>query len=304
MASFLSRRYTLVFIDRATGIAHRVSLRVGWTLATVALLFAVPVLVGLGIRWSALAEIAALRGTATSLELENASYREATGELTTQITSLQSVIEELGERAQLDPETLRSMQQLPAVVRTKAMGGGAPAQPPSFLAAALASPEDTFSLLREVLGRLEGRLRIVRTDVERREALAAATPSIWPTVGWISSGVGSRPDPFTGDPSTHHGMDISADSGRPVYATASGTVESAGWSGNYGNLVVIDHGYGLQSRYGHLSKFTVRPGQQVNRGDRIGNVGMTGRATGPHLHYEVLADGKSINPLRLLGPRD
>ncbi len=304
MASFLSRRYTLVFIDRATGIAHRVSLRVGWALATVALLFAVPVLVGLGIRWSALAEIAALRGTATSLELENASYREATGELTTQITSLQSVIEELGERAQLDPETLRSMQQLPAVVRTKAMGGGAPAQPPSFLAAALASPEDTFSLLREVLGRLEGRLRIVRTDVERREALAAATPSIWPTVGWISSGVGSRPDPFTGDPSTHHGMDISADSGRPVYATASGTVESAGWSGNYGNLVVIDHGYGLQSRYGHLSKFSVRPGQQVNRGDQIGNVGMTGRATGPHLHYEVLADGKNINPLRLLGPRD
>jgi murein DD-endopeptidase MepM/ murein hydrolase activator NlpD len=300
MASLLSRRYTVVLIDRATGVAHRLSVRVGWTLAVVGFLFAVPVLVGLGIRWSALAEIAALRGAASSLELENASYREATGELTTQITSLQSVIDELGSRAQLDPETLRSMQRLPAVVRSNAMGGGTPAQPPSFLAAALASPEDTFGLLRDVLGRLESRLRIVRTDVERREALAAATPSLWPTVGWISSGVGSRPDPFTGDSSMHHGLDISADAGRPVYATAGGTVESVGWNGNYGNLVVIDHGYGLKTRYGHLSRFTVRAGQRLNRGDQLGNVGMTGRATGPHLHYEVLADGKSINPLHLL----
>lgn len=305
MPSFLSRRYTVVFIDRATGFAHRLSIRLGWTLAVVSFLFAVPVLVGLGIRWSALAEIAALRNAASSLELENASYREATGELTTQITSLQSVIDELGVRAQLDPETVRSMQRLPSVVRAKAMGGGTPAQPPLFLAGALASPEDTFGLLRDVLGRLESRLRIVRTDVERREALAAATPSIWPTVGWLSSGVGARPDPFTGDASTHHGLDISADRGRPVYVTASGTVESVGWSGNYGNLVIVDHGYGLKTRYGHLSKFTVRVGQQVNRGDQIGNVGMTGRATGPHLHYEVLADGKSIDPLRMLyTPRD
>lgn len=305
MPSFFSRPYTVVFIDRTTGVAHRVSLRLGWTIAVVVFLFTVPVLVGMGIRWSALAEIGALRAAASELELENASYREATGELTTQITSLQSVIEDLGERAELDPETLRSMQRLPAVVRTKAMGGGTPAQPPSFLAAALASPEDTFGLLRDMLGRLESRLRIVRTDVERREALAAATPSIWPTVGWLSSGVGARPDPFTGDASLHHGLDISADAGRPVYATASGTVESVGWNGNYGNLVIIDHGYGLTTRYGHLSKFAVRAGQQVKRGDQIGNVGMTGRATGPHLHYEVLADGKSINPLRLLTtPRD
>jgi murein DD-endopeptidase MepM/ murein hydrolase activator NlpD len=85
-----------------------------------------------------------------------------------------------------------------------------------------------------------------------------------------------------------------------VYATASGTVELASSSGDYGNLVVLNHGFGLVTRYGHLSRFAVQAGQRIARGDVIGYVGATGRATGPHLHYEVLANGKLLNPLQLL----
>jgi murein DD-endopeptidase MepM/ murein hydrolase activator NlpD len=85
-----------------------------------------------------------------------------------------------------------------------------------------------------------------------------------------------------------------------VYATADGTVESAGYSGDYGNLIVLRHAFGLSTRYGHLSRFEVNAGQQVKRGDVIGYVGATGRATGAHLHYEILANGRLLNPLQLL----
>jgi murein DD-endopeptidase MepM/ murein hydrolase activator NlpD len=164
----------------------------------------------------------------------------------------------------------------------------------------LTTPEDTFGVLRTLLQALEGRLTYVRRDVERQEALVGAHPSIWPTYGWLTGYFGGRPDPFTGERAFHQGLDISTAKGQPVYATANGTVESAAYSGEYGNLIVVRHDFGLSTRYGHLSKFNVRPGQSVKRGDVIGLVGSTGRSTGAHLHYEVLANGKLINPLPLL----
>lgn len=300
MAGFLSRRFTLLVVDRSSGVGRRFTVRMGWTLGVVGFVFALPVLVGLGIRWMTVAELTSLRSSASSLEMENASYREATGELATQIVSLQAGINELGARSTVDSAAARAMQNLPSLLKSRAMGGGTPPPTPGFIASALASPEDAFGLLRDVLGRLESRLRLVRTDVERREALAAATPSIWPAVGWLSAGFGSRPDPFSGDAAFHGGLDISADKGRPVYATADGVVETAEWNGNYGNLLVLDHGYGLKTRYGHLSGFHVKTGDRIQRGKVIGYVGSTGRSTGAHLHYEVLANGQLINPLQLL----
>jgi murein DD-endopeptidase MepM/ murein hydrolase activator NlpD len=155
-------------------------------------------------------------------------------------------------------------------------------------------------VLQELLGVLESRLRVVRNHVEQREAIAAATPSIWPAHGWLSAAFGRRSDPFTGEPGYHQALDISADAGQPVFATAAGRVQSAGYTGPYGNLVVLDHGFGLITRYGHLSRFLVRPGERVTRGQTIGRVGSTGRATGPHVHYEIWLHGKPINPLQLL----
>ena len=108
-------------------------------------------------------------------------------------------------------------------------------------------------MLRTLLQGLESRLRNVRKDVERQEALAAATPSIWPAHGWLTGTFGGRSDPFTGEPGFHQGLDISTEKGQPVYATADGQVESASYTGDYGNLIVLRHDFGLATRYGHLS---------------------------------------------------
>jgi len=304
MPSIWSRRFTVVFVDRTTGVGRRATIHLGWSLATLAFLFSVPVLVGLGIRWATVAEISSLRSAAATLGMENASYKDATGELVTQVVSLQGVIDELAARANLDPASARAMQKLPAVVKDRAMGGGQSPSRREIVAAAavLASPEDSFNLLRDALGRLELGLRGVRSDVERRHALAAATPSIWPAIGWLSSTFGYRPDPLSGVRGHHPAIDISADKGTPVLATADGTVESAGYNGNYGNLLVVDHGFGIKTKYGHLQGFAVKQGAAVKRGDVIGYVGATGRTTGAHLHYEILANGQLIDPMNLLGP--
>jgi murein DD-endopeptidase MepM/ murein hydrolase activator NlpD len=195
------------------------------------------------------------------------------------------------------------MAKLPAIVKTRAAGGSNVAASPAMTqsaTAALTSPEDTFGVLRDLLQGLESRLRYVRRDVERREALASSTPSIWPAHGWLTGTFGGRSDPFSGEPAFHQGLDISTDKGQPVFATADGSVESATYTGDYGNLVVLRHGFGLSTRYGHMSGFNVKPGETVKRGAVIGFVGSTGRATGSHLHYEIIDKGKIINQLQLL----
>ena len=296
-----SRRYTVVIADRSSGVVRRATISVVPWVAAVLGIFALPILIGLGARWSVQSDLARLRTTNAALQVENGSYRVATGELTGQIQSLEDVINDLGEHATVDPEQARAMQKLPAVIKSRATGGASTNTTVSELSKlAMNSPEDTFGVLRDLLQGLETRLSSVRRVVERREELAAATPSIWPAHGWLTGTFGGRSDPFTGEPGFHQGIDISTEKGDPVYATADGTVEAAGYTGDYGNLIQIRHGFALTTRYGHLSGFAVRPGQSVSRGDVIGYIGSTGRSTGAHLHYEILANGKLINPLQLL----
>jgi murein DD-endopeptidase MepM/ murein hydrolase activator NlpD len=297
-----TRRYTVLIADRTTGVVRRATVSMRGVLASVIGVMMVPVLIGLGAKWSARSEIGQLRAANSSLEIENGNYRATTGELTAQIQSLEDVIDELGARAALDPAQARAMQRLPALLRNRAAGGTSQPSAPlsSVLSSSLVSPEDTFGVLRNLLKGLESRLHSVRRDVEQQEALAGATPSIWPAHGWLTGTFGGRPDPFTGERAFHQGLDIATEKGQPVYATAHGVVESAGRSGEYGNLLVLQHGFGLATRYGHLSTFNVRPGDAVRRGDVIGYVGSTGRSTGAHLHYEILINGRLVNPLRLL----
>jgi murein DD-endopeptidase MepM/ murein hydrolase activator NlpD len=283
-----------------TGVVRRMTISLWPAIAAILGVLSLPVLIGLGARWSARVEIDALRMSNAGLELENASYRSATEELTTQIQSLQTAVSDLGTRSALDPRAAQALERLAPLMKRSAAGGSTIPSATAVLSSSMSSPEDTFGLLRGLLEGLESRLRSVQKDVERRQALANAMPSVWPVYGWLSGGFGTRSDPFTGEPGFHKGLDISADRGQPVYATAAGTVESAAYSGDYGNLVTLDHGYGLTTRYGHLSKFAVKPGDNVKRGDVIGYVGATGRATGSHLHYEVLSNGRLVNPLRLL----
>ena len=280
---------------------RRFTLPLGPTVATIAISLALPILIGLGARWSALATLDDLTTTNAKLTVENQNYREATGQLYEQISSLQAAVDEIGATAAVDPASSRAMERLPAAVRSRAMGGGAVAG--AVLGTGLTPGDAAFTVMRDVLGAIEIRLDAVRTGVERRRSLADATPSIWPVAGWLTSAFGNRRDPFTGGSDFHPGLDISASHGEEVLAPASGTVSMAGWNGSYGNMVVVDHGYGIVTKFGHLSRYGVMNGQQVNRGDVIGFVGSTGRSTSSHLHYEIWVNGKLTNPMRLLASR-
>ncbi len=135
------------------------------------------------------------------------------------------------------------------------------------------------------------------SEVEGKSGAAATFPDKWPTDGGvISSNYGARTGPIEGGYDWHPGIDIAVEFGTPIYATAAGTVEMAGWNGGYGRYVRLNHGNGYQTAYGHMSGIAVATGQQVIKGEIIGFVGSTGYSTGPHLHYEVLADGETIDP--------
>ena len=131
---------------------------------------------------------------------------------------------------------------------------------------------------------------------KNQKSFLSSTPSIWPTRGWVTSSFGFRKSPFTGLREKHEGWDIAARNGAPVRATADGVVVVEGRNYGYGNLVEIDHGYGIVTRYGHNSKHLVKVGDRVKRGQVVSLVGNTGRSTGPHLHYEILLNGVPVSP--------
>lgn len=295
-----ARRYTFVVADRQTGAVRRLTVSLWPTLAAIGGIFALPVLIGLGARWSAFATISSLQSSNATLQVENASYREATSQLAGQVSALQTAVDELGVRAAVDPNAKRAMDKLPTVVKSRAMGGAPSSVVEPLLKSGLGSTDSALGVLSDLLGVISSRLDSVRDGVERRHALAAATPSIWPVAGWLTSAYGTRKDPFDDATSFHPGLDISADYGAQVVATADATVVSAGDNGAYGNMVVLDHGFGITTKYGHLSRMAVTAGQHVKRGDIIGRVGSTGRSTGPHLHYEVWMNGRLTNPMTLL----
>lgn len=126
------------------------------------------------------------------------------------------------------------------------------------------------------------------------------TPSIMPTKGWFSRGYGMKPNPFTGNIQHHNGLDIAGHRGEPLIATADGKIIRSGRNGGMGKMIVIDHGFGYRTRYGHMDKLMVKVGNHVKRGDVIGLLGSTGYSTGPHVHYEVIKNGKSQNPYRYI----
>ena len=140
----------------------------------------------------------------------------------------------------------------------------------------------------------------VRDLLNDKHSLSLATPSGWPTKGWLTSYFGVRPSPYSGQSKMHEGLDIAANTGTAVIATADGVVVKATTEPGFGKVVMIDHGYGYRSIFGHNSKILVKSGTRVKRGDKISEVGNTGRSTGSHLHYEVHLNGVPINPRKLL----
>jgi murein DD-endopeptidase MepM/ murein hydrolase activator NlpD len=293
-------RYIISVERESSGTPWRCALDIRVLLAAVVALLGLPLLFVVGTTWGARQVVSELLRQNGALKVENDSYRDATSKLVAQVSVLQAAADDLGARAAVDPAAARAMDRLPPAITHRAMGGGTGADVPSTLSSVMTSAEPAFGVLRDVLHLIQSELDQVRPGVERREALAAATPSIWPVPGWLSSPYGTRADPFDGRPDFHPGLDISAGAGEPVRATADGMVLTARASGSYGNLVVLDHGFGISTRYGHLSRFGVSEGQRIRRGDVVGYVGSTGRSTSPHVHYELLFNGRPANPLRLL----
>ena len=154
-----------------------------------------------------------------------------------------------------------------------------------------------LELLARRAGTLDEKLESVEGKLEKRSQWIAATPSILPVRGVFTSRYGFRKDPITRQRAFHNGVDISAPKGTPVHAAADGIVTRSDRLGSLGRAVYVAHGYDLATRYGHLSESTVEEGQEVKRGDVIGYVGNTGRATGYHLHYEVRQGNKALNPV-------
>jgi hypothetical protein len=143
-------------------------------------------------------------------------------------------------------------------------------------------------------------LGLTKNSTTEEWTRANAAPNLWPVEGQVTASFGERIDPFNGEGAFHSGIDISSQLGTPVIAPADGVVTFADFMGGYGRAIMINHGHGITTRYGHLSSFAVTAGQNIGRGDTIGYVGQTGRATGPHLHYEVRINDVPVNPYKYL----
>jgi len=165
-----------------------------------------------------------------------------------------------------------------------------------------ASPRPLIELdrLASTLAEDAPRVRELEDVVGRMGKMMSAIPLRWPVRGRVKSEFGKRPSPWTGRPERHDGLDIGAKQGTPVRSPAAATVVLARSGGDFGKHVKLDHGHGVRSLYGHLSRIDVRSGQRVERGQVLGLVGSTGRSTGPHLHYEVRVNGERVNPRRFL----
>ncbi len=157
---------------------------------------------------------------------------------------------------------------------------------------------DQMRRLRDISQNQQSNFNTLMHKLEKRKNLLAHTPAIRPAQGVMTSAFAYRRNPFTGKREFHKGLDIANHPGTPVVATADGVVSFMGESGSLGILVVIDHGYGMVTRYAHLKKGLKKPGERVLRGEPIGKIGNTGRSTGPHLHYEVRLNGVPVNPER------
>ena len=240
------------------------------------------------------------------LQQENASLAREIGELHGRLVTLADTLTRISQR----DARIRVLANLePIDPQVQAAGIGGPASPEIALAGLTGVSRRTADI-RVDLGALIRRANLLASSFkEAADSLAlhtarlAATPSIMPTQGWLSSAFSSmRVHPILHMARPHEGIDVSAPMGSPIEAPAAGVVTDAGWETGYGNTITIDHGFGIVTKFAHASKLLVKTGQRVSRGQRIALVGNSGLATGPHLHYEVHVNGRPVDPLKYVLP--
>jgi murein DD-endopeptidase MepM/ murein hydrolase activator NlpD len=285
--------YTLIVVPHAKARFRKfqVSVRLTkWVLGSLTALALA--LVGIVVHYTIIsvevAEMKRLRGENLALAAKARAYEENAGRLQARVLTLQNMVTKLGLMAGVE-------KSLPDA-RLGGVGGVSNLEttaPSVDIAASLHGIDQTVDALTQKSTRLQA-------FFEDQQQLLAATPSIWPVRGYLSASFGNREDPFTGRPDFHPGIDVSTPRGTPVVAPADGVVVFVGKKKGYGKALVVDHGFGVVTRYGHLDGWDVRPGQRVRRGDVIAFVGNTGRSTAPHLHYEVWVDDQLRNPIEFI----
>jgi murein DD-endopeptidase MepM/ murein hydrolase activator NlpD len=301
------RKWTLVVVPPGSGASKvvEVSQRV---LKTATGFGAVIGLVALLLGYGTVSRTVDLQHAA-QLERENARLADELGRLHGQLSNLSDTLSHIAERdARI--RLLANLEPNDPTVQQAGIGGPK-----------TANPEQVRLLTAGVLGRRADEIRVDLGALIRRANLLAASfsqahdslenhrdrlaamPSIMPTVGWLSSAFSSmREHPILHILRPHEGIDVSAPMGAPIQSPAGGIVISAGWESGYGNVIEVDHGFGIVTKFAHCSKLLFKRGQHVSRGQVIAEVGNTGLATGPHLHYEVHVNGKPVDPLRYVLP--
>jgi murein DD-endopeptidase MepM/ murein hydrolase activator NlpD len=280
------KRYTIILVPhtRAKFRKFQVSSRVLWgTVTALGLVIATAATLG----WTYLAapvddtQVSHLRHENNELRHVNQSFEQNIRQLQGQLAAYEERTRKLAIVAGIDELDNGG---------DAGIGGSSLEAPVAGDPANLARMEKRLQGLSHDLDRVEGRLG-------ERFRWLSAMPTVTPTGGLFTSGFGVRRDPVNGRAAFHEGLDIAAPPGRAVHVTADGVVVLAGPHGDLGNAIIVSHGFGITTRYGHLSATAVQPGQRVHRGDLVGYVGNTGHSTGYHLHYEVVKDGQAVNPL-------
>lgn len=228
-----------------------------------------------------------LRSENADLRAKARDYEQKYGAHQARLHQLEGLVTKLGVMA--------GIEKVFPDARVGGVGGVSAAETtsPSFDAGALGKMDLT-------LDNLEGRSQELESFFADQKVLLASTPSVWPVRGYLSAAFGHRTDPFTGQRDFHSGIDISTPLGTKIVAPANGVVVECARKGGYGNALIIDHGFGIVTRYGHLEGYNVRAGQRIQRGEVIGFVGNTGRSTAPHLHYEVWVRDQAQNPIQYI----
>jgi len=252
-----------------------------------------------------MADLAHLRRQTATQQVQIQNFVQTIDQLQKQMAQLSELDRKV--RAITDMEDTPPNTAVPSVSDpSSGMGLGGP-EPPIDSASPtatsgvglLASIGQNLKWLQTMAKNRQQSLRALVEAAEVRKSEWASTPSIWPVQGWTSSGFGERFSPFTGRRTMHHGIDIVAAAGTPIVASAAG-LAFTGTDDGLGNYVTIEHGRGLKTYYGHLSRIAVTTGQQIERGVVIGYVGNTGLSTGPHLHYEIQVNGRPVNPMKYI----
>jgi murein DD-endopeptidase MepM/ murein hydrolase activator NlpD len=287
------KRFTILIIPEGSHQVRRFALRsavVKWALAA-------SVLLVLGVSGLVVDYVATNldRNELERLQVENLAQRD---ELHRLVVQLEDLRQELVVVAQNDAK-VRVMAKLTAPKSDSMAGIGGPSSEDDVSREYSAIQQRIDEVRRQIDLRRESQEEIQGILNDQR-SLLAAKPSGWPAKGWLTSSFGMRRDPFNGKRKMHEGLDIAARTGTPVYATADGIVSSIRTEPGYGKVVTVDHGYGYRTVYGHNSKYHVKVGQRVRRGDLISSVGNTGRSTGSHVHYEVRLNGVPVNPHKYL----